>query len=84
LCTFVRRSAKVVGVVSLGPSKTTISPLFSATKTRPSREKRIDVGSGTPEKAVVSWKPGDMPGSPVRNVASLEQPPPSALEAQPR
>ena len=44
LWTFVRRSANTVGVVSERLSKTLISPLFSATKTRPSEAKRTTVG----------------------------------------
>ena len=71
-------------MVSPSPSKTLISPLFSATKTRPSGEKRTDVGWVTPEKAVVSWKPGSSPGEPVRKVASGLQPEPSAFWAQAR
>src|SRR5215203_6965899 len=57
LCTCVRRSAKVVGVVSENDEKTLISPLFSATKTRPSAEKRTTVGFVRPLNAVVSTKP---------------------------
>ena len=33
-------------------------PLFSATNTRPSGEKRTAVGSVSPEKTISSWKPG--------------------------
>src|SRR5262249_25178591 len=38
-------------------ANTLITPLFSATKTRPSGEKRIEVGLSRPEKTTVSWKP---------------------------
>src|SRR5215216_1640146 len=58
LCTLVRRSANVVGVVSAMLSNTLMRPLFSATKTRPSEAKRKVVGSVSPEKTVVSWNPG--------------------------
>jgi hypothetical protein len=57
LWTFTRRSAKIVGVVAVRLANTLITPLFSATKTRPSGEKRIEVGLSRPEKTTVSWKP---------------------------
>ena len=57
LCTFVLRSANTVGVGSVRLSKTLIRPLFSATKTRPSGEKRTTVGLVRPLKTTVSWKP---------------------------
>ena len=57
LWTFVRRSAKTVGVVSERLSKTLMSPLFSATNTRPSEANRITVGLVSPLKTVVSTKP---------------------------
>ena len=53
----MRRSAKVVGVVSLSDAKTLISPLFSATKTRPSAANRTTVGLVRPLMGVVSAKP---------------------------
>ena len=53
----MRRSANVVGVVSLRFVKTLTSPLFSATKTRPSAAKRIVDGFASPLKTVRSWKP---------------------------
>ncbi len=52
-----RRFANTVGVVSERLSKTLITPLFSATKTRPSEAKRTTVGLVRPLKATVSWKP---------------------------
>ena len=58
LWTCVRRSAKTVGVVSVRLSKTLMRPLFSATKTRPSGEKRTAVGWVSPLKTISSWKPG--------------------------
>ena len=58
LWTLVRRSAKVVGVVSLRLSKTLIRPLFSATKTRPSDANSTWVGFVSPLKTTFSWKPG--------------------------
>ena len=59
-------------------------PLFSATKTLPSGEKRTAVGWVSPLKAIVSWKPGSNPSEPVRKVWSLPQPEPSAFEAHAR
>mgnify|MGYP003694108123 CR=1 FL=1 len=53
-CTLVRRSAKTVGVGSPSPLKTLISPLFSATKMRPSDAKRTTVGLFRPETATDS------------------------------
>ena len=50
------RSAKTVAVGSERLSKTLIRPLFSATKTRPSGEKRTAVGFVNPEIGVDSWK----------------------------
>ena len=35
-----------------------MTPLFSATNTRPSGEKRTAVGWVSPEKTISSWKPG--------------------------
>ena len=61
----------MVGVVSPRPSKTLMLPVFSATKTRPSGEKRTAVGGLRPLNAVVSWKPGSNPGEPVWKVWSL-------------
>ena len=66
--------------MSPSPSKTLISPLFSATNTRPSGEKRTAVGWVRPLKAVVSWKPGSMPAEPVRKVRSFPQSDLVALE----
>src|SRR5919202_4499297 len=57
LCTLVRRSAKIVGVVSERLSKTLIKPLFSATKTRPSLENLTVVGWVRPLITVDSVKP---------------------------
>jgi hypothetical protein len=54
----VRRSANVVGVVSLRSSKTLTTPARSATNTRPSGEKRTAVGWLSPLKTVVSENPG--------------------------
>src|SRR6185312_5140894 len=51
------RSAKVAGSVSSSPSNTLITPLFSATKTRPSLANRSVVGLSRPLMATVSWKP---------------------------
>jgi hypothetical protein len=59
-------------------------PLFSATKTRPSGEKRTIVGALRPVIATVSWKPGSRPSDPVRKDWSAPQPEPFALEAQAR
>ena len=50
LWTWVRRSANTVGVVSDRLSKTLMSPLFSATKTRPSGENRTAVGWVSPRR----------------------------------
>ena len=57
LCTCVRRSAKVVGVVSCSDENTLIRPLFSAMNTRPSGAKRITVGFVSPLKATLSLNP---------------------------
>ena len=57
LCTWVRRSAKTSGCVSDSESNTLISPLFSATKTRPSEAKRTAVGLVSPENTVRSENP---------------------------
>jgi hypothetical protein len=54
----VRRSAKVVGVVSARPWKSLMRPFFSATNTRPSGAKASDVGRSSPSIAASSWKPG--------------------------
>ena len=48
LWTFVRRSAKTSGCVSASDSKTLIWPLFSATTTRPSADKRTAAGLVSP------------------------------------
>ena len=45
-------------MVSNRLSKILIRPPFSATNTRPSGEKRTDVGSVSPLKTISSWKPG--------------------------
>jgi hypothetical protein len=71
----VRRSANVVGVVSVRLSNTFTSPAFSATKTRPSGENRTAVGALSPLKTVDSEKPGR--SRPVSNVASAPQRVPS-------
>src|SRR3954468_10171044 len=55
--TFVRRSARTVGVVSVRLSKTFTRPLFSATTTRPSGAKRTAVGAVSPLNATDSVKP---------------------------
>ena len=52
------RSAKSVGVVSVRLSKTLIRPFFSATKIRPSGEKRRAVGFESPLNTTDSWNPG--------------------------
>jgi hypothetical protein len=57
LCTLVRRSANVVGVVSARPWDILIRPLFSATKTLPSEAKRTVVGLVSPENTVVYRQP---------------------------
>ena len=54
----MRRSANTVGVVSVRLSKTLMRPLFSATNTRPSGEKRTAVGWVSPLKTISSWNPG--------------------------
>jgi hypothetical protein len=46
-----------VGVVAERSAKTLMSPLFSATKTRPSGEKRTDVGCVSPESTMDSENP---------------------------
>jgi hypothetical protein len=46
-----------VGVVAERVAKTLMSPLFSATKTRPSGEKRIAVGCVSPENTADSVNP---------------------------
>ena len=53
----VLRSVKSDGVVSKTLSKTLMTPLFSATKTRPSEAKRTTVGLVSPLKTVVSSNP---------------------------
>ena len=49
-------------------SKTLTIPLFSATKTRPSGEKRTAVGSVSPEKTISSWKPAGSVAAPAGSV----------------
>ena len=61
----VRRSAKVVGVVSERLSKTLIRPLFSATKIRPSGENRKVMGLVSPLKTADSRKPDGRVGRPL-------------------
>jgi hypothetical protein len=46
-----------VGVVAERLAKTLMSPLFSVTKTRPSGEKRTDVGCVNPERTTDSENP---------------------------
>src|SRR5439155_14770225 len=64
LCTFVRRSAKIVGVGAVRLLNTLMRPLFAATKTRPSDANSIAVGSTRPEKTIDSSNPA----APVENV----------------
>ena len=74
LWTWVRRSANVVGVVSESDEKTLISPLFSATKTRPSAAKRTTVGLVRPLNEVVSANPAGSvlaAAGPLRHAAAL-------------
>jgi hypothetical protein len=47
----------MVGVVAERVAKTFMKPLFSATKTRPSGEKRTAVGSVNPERTTDSENP---------------------------
>ena len=47
----------MVADVSVRPSNSLTSPLFSATKIRPSGAKRIAVGSVSPVMTALSWKP---------------------------
>src|SRR5262245_29410364 len=58
LWTCVRKSTTVVGVGSRTLSNSLISPLFSATSTRPSGRKRSVVGWSSPPKTTASEKPG--------------------------
>ena len=53
----MRRSATTVGVVAESDENTLMRPLFSATNTRPSGEKRIAVGLVRPLNWVVSVNP---------------------------
>ena len=55
------RSAKRVGVASCKLANTSMMPLFSATKTRPSGAKAIAVGTLRPWKTTVSWNPAGRP-----------------------
>ena len=75
-----RRSAKTVGVVADTLAKTLMSPLFSATKTRPSAANWKAVGWTSPPKTSASWKPGwvvndhttgGLSGLPARSAAAL-------------
>jgi hypothetical protein len=59
----VRRSANTVGVVALRLLYTMMRPLFSATNTRPSGEKRTATGLIRPLSATVSWKPEGTAGA---------------------
>ena len=58
LCVCVRRSATTVNVFVEMFGKSLMSPLFSATITRPSGRKRTVVGLVSPLKTTVSEKPG--------------------------
>ena len=71
-----------MGVVSVGPSKTLIAPVFCATKIRPSGANRTAVGASRPVNTVVSWNPGSSPADPVLKVTSAPQADPPLLEAQ--
>jgi hypothetical protein len=57
LWTLTFRSANSVAVVSVGPSKTLILPLFSATKMRPSDANSMLVGLSSPLHTTSSSKP---------------------------
>ena len=57
LWTWVRRSAKTVGVVSERLSKTLISPLFSPTKIRPSEANWMTIGFTSPLNTTLSTNP---------------------------
>ena len=68
LCTWVRRSAKTVGLLSDNESKTLIKPLFSPTKTRPSAAKATVVGSTSPE--IATWSENPLGGTPLATVGA--------------
>src|SRR5262245_31217527 len=61
--TCVTRSAKTTGEVSFTPAKTLMSPLFSATKIRPSDANYVTVGLTSPASATDS----ENPTAPVEN-----------------
>src|SRR4029078_7298593 len=61
--TFGVRTLKTDGVGSERLSKTLMTPLFSATKTRPSAANRISVGLTRPDQTADSWNAAGMAAS---------------------
>jgi hypothetical protein len=62
-----------VGVVAERLAKTLMSPLFSVTKTRPSGEKRTDVGCVNPERTTDSENPAGKVAAWTRLVIELRR-----------